>query len=235
MEKPPKNLNSQKSFKNTLRKVPKSPKVGPKIGLNKGFKGSKKGFTVLELVAVLVIALIAFGVAYPGLGSYLKDSRLRSEAKRTEEFFWRAKRLAQESKNPVRVVLDCSKAKAKTCGLSLQTALVDKAAVVGWALAKDGYHPFHENVNCALIASLDKGQDGDKRIKGVHYGIFMPDQRVYSDPRPFEIFLFYSKNPGPGQGPGPGPGQSKGLAAGYRISIDNDNGRISSAKENRAI
>ncbi|MDR2386316.1 MAG: hypothetical protein LBE80_01860 [Deltaproteobacteria bacterium] len=186
----------------------------------------KKGFTVLELIVVVVMVIIVGAMVYGNMNSYLSDSRLRGEAKRLEEFLWRAKLLADESKRPVRVVLDCSQAKRSECYLSLQSGLVDKSTVTGWTTLQDGFHLFHEKVKATLLASLDKGQDGDKRIKDLYYGIFMPDQKVYSDPKPFEIFLFYSKN----------QNDSKKVPTnGYRISISRDNGRISLVKESQVI
>jgi Tfp pilus assembly protein FimT len=167
----------------------------------------------------MAIAAILSGMAYVNFTAVLSDVRLRAEAGRLEAFLWRARREAAETKRPYRVVLDCAKARPG-CELSLESAVVDKSLVTGWRAEKNGRHGFRPGVRAAM-AQAASAFDGDRRVAGVHYAIFMPGQKVYSDPRPFGLFLYY--------------GNGSGETRGYLVSVNNETGRIDLSKDAKIV
>ncbi|MDR1308769.1 MAG: hypothetical protein LBL95_02540 [Deltaproteobacteria bacterium] len=171
------------------------------------------GFTVLELVVVLSIMLLLGFAAFKGLGRYLPEKRVRTEATRLDAILRAARQKAIVSQRPVRVAIDCGRKKADRCLVSSQTAILSAATVSGWEPPQDDPHRMHPGV---LIMATDQGKasfDGARHVNDVIWAIFMPNSLVYSDPRPFDVFLFHHARP-------------SRPTRGQRITVGRENGRV---------
>jgi prepilin-type N-terminal cleavage/methylation domain-containing protein len=189
------------------------------INSSDGTKNNQReGFTLIELVVAMTIILIMGAVVYFSISSVLSDKRARTDAVRLETHLAKARQKAYDTKIPVRVVLNCAKAESKGCVLSTQTAVIRGTGVNGWEMSKGLKHFLNPNVNPLNVKGAKQGFDGDKEVPGVYFAIFMPDHRVYSSPRPFDLFLRYGD-------------KTTGDVTGYRVTLGNNSGKISLVKE----
>jgi prepilin-type N-terminal cleavage/methylation domain-containing protein len=172
------------------------------------------GFSLLELIVGMAIIAILAGITYAALSRYIPTYRVRSEAKVYDGLLQKARLLAATSQKPVRVVLNCSKAVNDACLVSTQIASYTGAEVTDWLSVPNGDHEFHPNVMAAKTQNPST-YDGSASYAAIYWTIFMPDSRVYSDPRPFALFFHIA---------GSDTGQ---LTSGWQISVSNDAGRIS--------
>lgn len=174
-----------------------------------------KGFSLFELLAVIAIIAILTAVIVPNITSSLADSRVRAEARSLDSLFQKARMMAALKQRPVRVVLNCARKAADACVASLQTAVYAGINVVSWAPQADLRRQCHERV---MVSNLGgSGHDGDASFNGIYWAIFMPDNRVYSDPRPFDLYLHDRYKTGPD-------------ATGWRVTLSNDSGRMTAKR-----
>ncbi|MDR1109711.1 MAG: prepilin-type N-terminal cleavage/methylation domain-containing protein [Deltaproteobacteria bacterium] len=175
-------------------------------------KGSA-GFSLLELIVGMAVIAILAGITYAGLSRYIPRYRVRAEAKVYDGLLQKARLLAATSQKPVRVVLDCAKAVNDACLVNTQIASYTGAEVTDWRSVPNGDHELHPDVMAAKTPTPST-YDGSASYAGKYWTIFMPDSRVYSDPRPFALFFHIA---------GADTGQ---LTPGWQISVSNDAGRI---------
>jgi prepilin-type N-terminal cleavage/methylation domain-containing protein len=185
------------------------------LGTEKAFH-ARKGFTLLELITVMAIIGILAMVVYPTLSHVLPNQRLSSEAKRIESFMQKARVKASNLQKPVRVVINCTGQNPlvnpkKPCWIESQIAVYSGSSVDSWNPEGDRRY-MNSSV---MVMENNAGYDGDAPVDFISYAIYMPDSRVYSEPRPFDIFVYSSEvdaavNP----------------KEGWRVTVSNDSGRI---------
>jgi Tfp pilus assembly protein FimT len=174
----------------------------------------------MELIVVISIVGILAMVSYPLMNRLLPNQRVSGEAKKVESFMQRARSKASNLQKPIRVVVNCT---ANPCWIESQRARYNEKVVDGWDSEGDRRY-FNTSVAVTnsrpLIPSAPPlAFDGSATFPGIHYAIYMPDGRVYSDPRPFDIFL-YDRNLDPLTNP----------TDGWRVTVSNDSGRINSKR-----
>jgi prepilin-type N-terminal cleavage/methylation domain-containing protein len=185
------------------------------ISANLKIRKMSSGFSLIELILVVALIAIMAMVTYAALNRYVPGYRVRAEAKAFDGLLQKARLLAATSQKPVRVVLNCSKAVDDTCAVITQVASFTGATVTDWTSVQNGRRVFHRSV-MAVKLPKPTTSDGSVTYPGIYWAIFMPDSRVFSDPRPFDLFFLndtadLSKSP-----------------LGWQISLSNDAGRISS-------
>jgi type II secretory pathway pseudopilin PulG len=165
---------------------------------------------LLELITVIAIIGILAALVYPNLTSQIPNKKISGEAKRVESYLQKARMLSANIQRPVRVVINCVN---NPCWIESQRAVYVGTNVDSWS--SEGDRRYFNSVVAVNTSAASPGYDGDRRIDKVYYAIYMPDNRVFSDPRPFDIFLFNGDmNP------------SINPKEGFRISVSNDSGRV---------
>jgi Tfp pilus assembly protein FimT len=170
----------------------------------------------MELLTVMGIIAILALIAFPVMSRLVPSQRVSSDAKRVDAFMQKARLRAATAQKPIRVVLNCA---ASPCWIELQTALYTGNAVTGWGTGSGDRHVFNNQVRVFTSTTSADFDGATKAPAGVRYAIFMPDSRVFSDPRPFDVFFYYSS---------PATVNPK---EGFRLSVSNDSGRVSTKRE----
>jgi Tfp pilus assembly protein FimT len=172
----------------------------------------------LELLVIMGIVAVLSMIAFPFLTDYLADSRARTEARSVDSAFQRARMMAAITQRPVRVVLNCTRAVAPACVLNLQTALYSGVLVSGWNNEITYRREMHEKVEVEAATGPGTSHDGSATTPGIHWAIFMPDSRVFSDPRPLSLFFHQDNRTGP-------------ATRGWRVSLSSDSGRVQTQRD----
>ncbi|MDR2613050.1 MAG: prepilin-type N-terminal cleavage/methylation domain-containing protein [Deltaproteobacteria bacterium] len=185
------------------------------------------GFTLIELLVVIGIVGILALIAYPTLSRILPNQYVSSEAKMVDGFIQKARIKAATAQRPVRVVLKCpvSDSSGEACWIKLQAAKYSDNAgnwvVTGWQ--DDGpRREFNDAVRLTNFrqtpCNTSDCYDGATAAPpGVRYAIFMPNGRIYSDPKPFDVF-FYHRSSGDLTKPG------------WRLRVGADSGRVNTER-----
>ncbi|MDR2354530.1 MAG: prepilin-type N-terminal cleavage/methylation domain-containing protein [Deltaproteobacteria bacterium] len=174
---------------------------------------NKSGFSLIELLIVIGIIAVLSLIAFPVLSRIIPGQRTANDAQRVEAYMQKARLRAATSSKPIRVVLNCS---ASPCWIEIQSAIYAGGTVTGWKADIGDHYTFSRDVKF-MNSQASSSYDGANRApSGVGYAIFMPDSRVYSDPRPFDIFIYYISSNNP--------------KAGYQVSLSNDSGRVNSKR-----
>ncbi|MDR2349376.1 MAG: prepilin-type N-terminal cleavage/methylation domain-containing protein [Deltaproteobacteria bacterium] len=179
------------------------------------------GFSMLELLTVIAIIGILAAIIFPTMSRLIPDRQLSNDARRVDALFQKARLRAATTQKPIRAVINCASA-STPCVMELQAALYTNSAVSSWQTDPGERHVFNSN-NRVSVYRTNPGRDGSDPVPtGVTYAIFMPDSRVYSDPKPYEIFIHMKSADLAG-------------ATGYLLTLSNDSGRVSSKKETSAV
>jgi prepilin-type N-terminal cleavage/methylation domain-containing protein len=179
-------------------------------------RNQSRGFTLVELLAVIAIVGILALITFPALARFVPNQRVSGEAKQVDAIMQRARLRAATSQKPVRVVVNCS---GIPCWAEIQLARYTFGAVSGWEQEPGTRHPFSDDVTAVRRATGGAySYDGATAApNGVFYAIFMPDSRVFSDPRPFDVFFYHRAT-------------TTLMKQGWRLSLGPDSGRVSTAK-----
>jgi prepilin-type N-terminal cleavage/methylation domain-containing protein len=171
------------------------------------------GFSLLELIAAVAIIGILASICYAAMNRYVPGFRLRAEAKAIDSLFQKARLRAASSQKPVRVVINCTKNVVDTCVANLEGANYTGANVTSWTNFSSDRHEFSPYVMAVKETSASTF-DGTSTFTNIFWAIFLPDSRVFSDPRPFSLFIYND-----------GDNLSQ-LTKGWRVSLSNDAGRV---------
>ncbi|MDR1080442.1 MAG: prepilin-type N-terminal cleavage/methylation domain-containing protein [Deltaproteobacteria bacterium] len=180
---------------------------------------ARTGFTLIELLVVIAIVGILSLIIYPTVARMVPNQRIASEAKQVDSVMQKARLRAATAQKPVRVVMNCS---AAPCWIEIQTAVYTVASVTSWTAEPGSRHVFNDGVKVANW-NHTVGYDGASPAPaGIRYAIFMPDSRVYSDPRPFDVFFYHS-------------GSTETDKPGWRLTLGSDTGRVNTSRETLAL
>ncbi|MDR1656111.1 MAG: prepilin-type N-terminal cleavage/methylation domain-containing protein [Deltaproteobacteria bacterium] len=179
--------------------------------MSKSIKAGQ-GYTIIELLVVIGIIVILAGLTVPLIARHLGDSKVRVAAGNLDSVFQKARMMAVTSQKPVRVVLNCTRNVVDKCVLSLQVPVFEVITIKSW----QSMPAFRREFDPSILAVKEPGSaayDGQKSWPNIFWAIFMPDSRVYSDPRPFTLFFFKD-------------GQTKKARQGWLVKLSNDSGRV---------
>ncbi|MDR0621704.1 MAG: prepilin-type N-terminal cleavage/methylation domain-containing protein [Deltaproteobacteria bacterium] len=178
---------------------------------------TRAGFTILELLVALGIIAIISAIAYPAFSKYQASTKVRTEARTLDSTFQKARMLAAITQKPIRVVVNCAKANAPSCVVNLQTPIYVGINVNGWKNDPDYRRVYDERVWAEIVGS-PLTPDGETEYPSVYWAIFMPNSRVFSNPKPFKLFFRDPAATGPD-------------VAGWTVSLSVDSGRCVTKKE----
>jgi prepilin-type N-terminal cleavage/methylation domain-containing protein len=179
-------------------------------------KSGARGFSLMELLTVMAIISILALILFPAMMSYLPDQRVKSDAKRMESFMQKARLKAATLQKPIRVVLNCAMSD-RPCQLEMQTAIYSGSTVSGWNTDGAERYAFNSHVLARIDPRITNNPQGGVTPTNVYWAIYMPDSRVYSAPRPFNVFIYYKDMPTP--------------IKGYLLTVSNDSGRVLSKRD----
>jgi hypothetical protein len=173
----------------------------------------------LELLTIVAIIGILAMIVYPNMSRLIPERRISSEARIIEGYLQKARVKASNVQRPIRVVINCN---ATPCWVESQRAVYEGSEVDHWVA--EGDKRFINSMVAFMNASGGFGYDGEALPSDwkVFFAIYMPDSRVYSNPRPFELFLYNSEmkadvNP----------------KDGWNLSVSNDSGRVLLKRDSR--
>ncbi len=152
-----------------------------------------RGFTFMEVMVVVAVIGILAMMAVPAIMSLAPYQRARGEAQHAAVIMQQARLKAANTQKPMRVVVNCAKhvATGEPCVLLLQSAIYDLGQVSGWTDIAGTRHEVHPKVDVLPIEDpgAPGAHDGDAKLADVYWTIFMPSSRVFSDPRPSNLFF----------------------------------------------
>ncbi|MDR1041669.1 MAG: prepilin-type N-terminal cleavage/methylation domain-containing protein [Deltaproteobacteria bacterium] len=174
-----------------------------------------RGFTLIELLVVIAIVGILSLICYPAMSRLVPNQRVSGEAKQVDAIMQKARLRAATAQRPVRVVLNCA---STPCWVEMQAAVYTLESVTSWAAEAGTRHAFNSDVTVANWASSVEYDGASAAPLGVRYAIFMPDSRVYSDPRPFDLFFYHRTS-------------TEAVKPGWRLTLGADSGRVNTRRE----
>jgi hypothetical protein len=158
---------------------------------------------------VAIIGLLTL-IAYPSRSSLAPKQKVRGESDRLSGLFQKVRQRAQSSQRPIRVSLSCRNQSARGCRVSVQAAVFSGTTIADWAQTDEPGYTIDPAVQVSHLAET-RSSDGLIVNPDIFWAIFMPDSRVYSDPRPFDLYLYH-------------PSGDK-APTGFRLQVSNDTGR----------
>jgi prepilin-type N-terminal cleavage/methylation domain-containing protein len=177
------------------------------------------GFSLIELIIVIGITAILIGVGYPLMKGYQPELQARGGAKRLESLLQRGRVMAINQRRPMRVVVNCALTSGyESCFADLESAVYTEAEVTGWLKLPNERYILNDTLK-AVKTKTTTVYDGEDTISGIYWTIFMPNGQAYSDPRPFDLFLYHLAQKGPEMD-------------GWRLTVNNANGRVFLNREN---
>lgn len=153
---------------------------------NKGLGSIRAGFSMVELMAVVIIVAVLAMVAVPLTLSALPYAQVRMEAQNAAAIMRQARLKAASTQRPTRVVLDCRDRISNVknpCVFTMQTASYTEGVLTGWDEVGIGgmerRHPLNASVAVRATTVV--------KYAPVFWIIFMPSSRTYSSHSPYEL------------------------------------------------
>ncbi|MDR1872729.1 MAG: prepilin-type N-terminal cleavage/methylation domain-containing protein [Deltaproteobacteria bacterium] len=169
------------------------------------------GFTLLELMVIIGIVAVISLIAYPMLSGYRTGVTTQSQVKSVEALAQKARLLATNQRKPYRLVINCANPIDNLgCYLDLEEAVYDETEVVGWKKSLKDRVSLDQNLKIVQV-SRDRVFDGLISLPNIYWAIFTPANQVFSDPKPFEFFLYH---------------ESDSARNSWKLTINNLTGRI---------
>lgn len=166
--------------------------------------GSAPGFSLVEMLAVVVIFAILIMIAAPAFFSIMPSFQLRRAASGTSDLLHRGRMTAFNTKKPTRVAIDC---RTSPCELRLYTAVFDNNGTLdSWAELNYSRRQFADSINVTAQNPVTSTP------ANVYWAVFMPSGKVLSSHEPFNLVL----NTEGGFSSGP-----------WEISLNSSNGHVS--------
>ncbi|MDR1577392.1 MAG: prepilin-type N-terminal cleavage/methylation domain-containing protein [Deltaproteobacteria bacterium] len=185
--------------------------------LNRLALKSQAGFSLMELLTIIIIMGVLVAISYPLMSSRAPDLASKSGARELETLLKKARIRAANQNRPLRVVINCARqGGVDQCFLDLQSAVVKDAGVTDWARIP-GDHQLLDHALSIVKNKTSDQHDGKLSIQDIYWIIFLPSGRVFSDPKPLELFLYHSS-------------QKQELKKGWRLTVDKETGRVENSR-----
>jgi prepilin-type N-terminal cleavage/methylation domain-containing protein len=161
----------------------------------KSLARTKRGFSLMELLVVIAIVAIVAGVSYPLFKGYKVGLATSNWVRGVEALAQKARRLATNQRKPYRLIINCANPIDNLgCYLDLQEAIYQDTEVIGWQRSPVDRLSFEKSLKFVKVPT-DNVFDGSVSLPNIYWAIFMPASQVFSDPNPFEFFLYNESDP----------------------------------------
>lgn len=164
--------------------------------LRKQRAGLPEGFTLLELLAAVVIMAIVMAVAMMAFSSTVPAYQLRSSAKSLLSVLQSARLQANNVQKPVRVAIDCrdhasSSSPAKPCTVKTYVATFKNTGILdSWRELPMTGRQISGVIDIESGSDSSPVKDNDANL---FWAVFLPTGRVLASHQPFHL-VFSSRN-----------------------------------------
>lgn len=151
--------------------------------------GLASGFTLLELLTVVVIFAVLAMLAFPSIVSVVPGFQLRQSARTLSSFMYLARMNAVNTQKPIRASVDCRpRSVNEPCRLQMYSAVFNSSGeLIEWKEMPGGIRLLGSNISVNMNASSVpySGYNTDN----LYWAIFMPTGKVISSQQPFNVAL----------------------------------------------
>ncbi|MDR1870485.1 MAG: prepilin-type N-terminal cleavage/methylation domain-containing protein [Deltaproteobacteria bacterium] len=151
---------------------------------------TRRGFSLLEIMVIIGIVAILSLIAYPLLKGYKEGQNTKNWVRSVETLAQKARLLATNQRKPYRLIINCANPIDNLgCYLDLEEAVYRDTEVIGWKRSPMNRLSFVQSLKFVQVSS-DREYDGMISLPNIYWAIFTPTSQVFSDPNPFEFYLY---------------------------------------------
>jgi prepilin-type N-terminal cleavage/methylation domain-containing protein len=185
-------------------------------------ESQKNGFSLMELITVILVIAILAVAAYPLLRGSQPDLQTQAAARQLESLTQKARFQAVNTQKPIRLVINCSRPEGfKSCYVDLQSATYTNTEVSGWRKDQKAHQVFEPGIQ--IVKSLTTATfDGEFTTPNIFWAIYMPSNQVFSDPRAFDLFMYHDS-------------QSNADKKGWRLLVNHVSGQANLKRDTLTI
>lgn len=149
------------------------------------------GFSLSELMAVVVILAVLFLIAGPAVVSAVTSFELKRAASATSDLFYTGRMTAYNTKKPARAVINCSD-RNFPCRLSVYTAVfkydatTDETLLDSWSEIGDSIRDFSSRVTVQAKTPNTVHPSNPDRV---FWAVFYPSGQVVASHSPLNLVL----------------------------------------------